>query len=96
MTFQGVSPRRYGAPVVIMLYYPRSGFPGDRGIVSALPAVGAGMAQGGLQIFEKGFLQSQSIPFSGIHGEGSDLILMAGVDRHCRAGKKIYRFLRDE
>ena len=37
----------------MMLYYPDWDFPVYRGIVCAPPPTGAGMAQGGLQMFEK-------------------------------------------
>ncbi len=58
----GASPRRCGAPVAIMLYYPDRDFSvNTMESYAPPPLTGAGMAQGGLQIFEKGFLQSQKM-----------------------------------
>ncbi len=50
----GASPRRCGAPVAIMLYYPDRDFPVTaEESYAPPPPTGAGMAQGGLQIFKK-------------------------------------------
>ncbi len=55
----GASPRRCCAPVAIKLYYLDRGFSVNTvESYAPPPPTGAGMAQGGLQIFEKGFLQS--------------------------------------
>jgi hypothetical protein len=48
----GASPRRYGTPVAMMLYYPDWYFPViRRNRLRPRPHGGAGLAQGGVQIF---------------------------------------------
>ncbi len=59
-TLLGLRPAAVGAPVAIMLYYPDRDFPGTtEESYAPPPPTGAGMAQGGLKIFKKGFLQSR-------------------------------------
>ena len=56
----GASPRRCGAPVAIMLYYPDRDFSViQRNRMRPRPQRGQGWRKGGFKFLKKGFLQSQ-------------------------------------